>query len=73
MAALTEKRQTMHSQPQGTQAILRIICMAESASVNMTRNLCTDWLLEPERCAHLAFWGFFALVQQENDIFLAMK
>ena len=64
----------MHPQQQSTQAILRIISMADSASRQYDTNLCTDWLLDwAWKMCPSCLSTFSALVQQENDIFLAMK
>ena len=56
-----KNRQMMQPQQQGTQAILRIISMAQSASRQYDAK--PDCVLighstKPERCAHLAFRGF---------------
>ena len=48
-------RQTMHPQQQGTEAILRIISMAENPS---RQGVVIGYSTEPERCAHLAFRHF---------------
>ena len=63
----------MHPQPQATQAILGIISMAESASRQYDAKP-VHWLASRAwKMCPSCLSRFSSVVQQENDIFLAMK